>query len=171
MEAGGAEVLDELDLTLGITCSSRNGHSAKPLCTILEAQTACEHTVATGVLEHIALTTAHHIKVTGNHISPRTDVVLRIDDDARIARSTTGGVDADSIVEVAAYETKRIVVTKVLLCCKRNLTKIVERIDGISCDTMLTQTLLVERRLQGDVDALLQFLYLQLLKLLSWHRL
>ena len=45
MKHGGTEVLDELDLALGVTGCSRNGHRSQPLCTILEAQTASEHTV------------------------------------------------------------------------------------------------------------------------------
>ena len=145
METGGAEVLDELDLTLGVAGSSGNCHSSQPLCTVLEAQSASEHTIARGVLEHVALATAHHIQVAGNHVGPRADVVLRIDYDTGVASSTAGGVDAYSIVEVGSYEAEGVVVAQVLLRGEGNLAEVCQRVDGVGSDAQLPKTLLVER--------------------------
>ena len=169
METGSSEILDKLDLALGVTSGGRNCHSTQPLSTVLEAQSACKHTIAAGVLEDIALTATYHIEVTGNHVRPRTDVMLGIDDDTGITRRTTCRVDTHGIIQTSTYEAIRIIVTQILLRGEGNLAEVIQRINGISGNTGITQTLLVERRFQGNVDALLQFLHLQLLELLSWH--
>ena len=138
MQAGRAKVLDKFDLTLGVTSCSRNRHGTQPLCTILETQTTCKHAITRRILEHIALTTANHIEVTGNHIGPRTNVMLGINNYTGVTCSSTGGVDTNSIIQMASYQTIRIVITKILLCGKRNLTQIVQAVDRISRDTQLT---------------------------------
>ena len=171
MESCRTKVLDKLDLTLGVTSCGRHRHRTQPLSTILEAETAGKHTIAGRVLEHVALTAAHHIEVAGNHIGPRADIVLGIDNDTGITCGTTGRVDAHGIVQISAYQSVGIVVAQVLLRGEGDLAKIVERIDGIGRDTEFTETLLVEGRVQADLDGLLEFLHLQLLELLSWHRL
>ena len=80
-------------------------------------------------------------------------------------------MDTHRIVHIASNETERIVVAQVLLRSEWYLAQVIKTIDGISRDAQVTQTFLIERRLQAYIDCILQFLYLQLAKLLSWHRL
>ena len=136
---------------------------------MLEAQTSREHAVTAGVLEDVALATAYHIHIARNHVGPRADVMLRIGHDGRMARGTTGRVDADGIIHIAANETKGIVLTKILLGGKRNLTNILRSLNRIWRNAQITEAFLIERRLQGDSNTRFQFLYLELSELLAWH--
>ena len=95
--------------------------------------------------------------------------MLGIDHDTGITRCTTGRVDTNGIIQTTTYQTVGIVVAKVLLRGEGDLAKVIEAVDRVGSDACITQTLLLERRLQGNLNALLQFLNLQLLKLLSWH--
>ena len=61
VQTSGSKILDELDLTLGVTCCSGNSHSPQPFGTILETKTTSKHAIAARVLKHITLTTTNHI--------------------------------------------------------------------------------------------------------------
>ena len=95
--------------------------------------------------------------------------MLRIGHNGRMASSTTGRVDANGIVHIATNETEGIVLTKVLLSGKRYLANILRCLNGIWRNTQVSQAFLIERRLQGDGNTRLQFLYLELSELLTWH--
>ena len=45
VEAGGSEVLDELDLALRVTSCCRNGHSTEPFGTVLETKSTGKHSI------------------------------------------------------------------------------------------------------------------------------
>ena len=70
VQTGGTEILDEHDLSLGVTGSSGHRGGSQLLGSILEAQSAGEHTVAGGVLENIRVAASHHVHVTGDHVGP-----------------------------------------------------------------------------------------------------
>ena len=95
--------------------------------------------------------------------------MLRIDHHTGITSCTAGRVNTDGIIQASANKTIRIVVTQVLLRGEGDLTQVCQRVDGVRRDAEISQTLLVEGRVQGDLDALLEFLHLQRFQLLSWH--
>ena len=78
-------------------------------------------------------------------------------------------MDTDGIVQASAYEAIGIVVAQVLLRGEGDLAEVCQRVDGVRRDAEISQTLLVERRVQSNLDALLEFLHLQRFQLLSWH--
>ena len=84
--------------------------------------------------------------------------MFAVSHNARMTRGTTGRVNADGIVHVTSYETEGIVLAQVLFCGERNLTQVVEAIDGVGSDAELAQTFLVERGLKTHLDGSLQFL-------------
>ena len=45
MQGRGSEIGDELDLSLGVSCSRRHRKHAQPLGTVLESQSAGKHTI------------------------------------------------------------------------------------------------------------------------------
>ncbi len=70
MRHGGAEVLDELELTLGVARPGGDGHAAETFRPEMNAEAAREQAVAGHVLEDVALAHARHVEATGHEIGP-----------------------------------------------------------------------------------------------------
>ena len=68
-----------------------------------------------------------------------------IGDNGGMTRRTTGGVDTDSVLHVAAYQTERVVLTQVLLRGESYLSNIRDGLNTIGRNTQVTQTLRIER--------------------------
>ena len=80
MKGSRTEVGHKLNLTQGISGSSRDGQHAHTLCTVLKSETAGKHAVTAGVLENIVGAKSHHPKITCHLIRPFFQVLLRVKD-------------------------------------------------------------------------------------------
>ena len=88
MEGCCAKVGHELNLTQGISGSSRDGQHAHTLCTVLKSETAGEHAVTAGILEDIVGAKSHHPQVTRHLVGPFVEVLLRMKDNRWRTRCT-----------------------------------------------------------------------------------
>ena len=95
--------------------------------------------------------------------------MLGIGHNSGMTRRTTGGVDTNRIVQVTAYQSPGIVIAQIGLRREGDLTDVLRSVDGIGGNAQLSQVLLVEGGIQTNLDGLLQFLYLELPQLLTWH--
>ena len=90
MQSRGTEIGDELDLAFGIACRCGNSQHPQAFSPILEPQSSSKHAVARRILENIALAESHHIQAAGHGVGPFLQIVLRVQNDGRSARGTTG---------------------------------------------------------------------------------
>lgn len=80
MRHGGAEVLDQLELALGVARPGGDGHAAETLRPEVDAEAAREQAVAGHVLEDVALAHARHVQAAGHEVGPAVDVRLGVAD-------------------------------------------------------------------------------------------
>ena len=90
MQSCSAKIGNELQLSLGISRSSRNSHHSKTLRTILETQSASKHSVSRRILEHIPRTQTHHMQTPCYRIGPLIQILLCMDNYSRVSCSTAG---------------------------------------------------------------------------------
>ena len=90
MERCGSEIGHELNLTQRVSGSGWNGEHTQSFRTILESQSASEHAISTGILEHVVGTQSHHPQIAGNLVGPLIQVVLRVQNHGGVTGCSTG---------------------------------------------------------------------------------
>ena len=170
MEASCPKVGDELDLALRIAGSGRDGEGAEAFGSVLEAQSAGEHAVARGVLEHVGVAQSDHVHTASHLVSPFGEVAGGVDDDGRVPCRPARGMQADTLLEGDSHQSEGIVGTEVVFRGERNLAEIVERLDIVGRESVLMEYFLIKRRLDRLPDRPFQAFQLEGGELVAAHR-
>jgi hypothetical protein len=94
----GLEVLDQLDLLLGLPARHRHHGAAQALGAVVRAQAAGEQAIAVGDVDHVAGTAAGRADRTGDQVGPGVDVALGVADHGRLAGGAARGVHAHHLL-------------------------------------------------------------------------
>ena len=155
MKCSCPKICNELQLSLGISRSSRNCHHPKPLRTILESQSTCKHSVSRRVLEYIPRTQSHHMEASCNRIGPLIQIFLCMYDYRRISRSTAGRVQAHRLLKRYRCNPKGICITQILFGGKRYLLQVIQRLYIVGRQTVLLKSFFIERGIHAMPHGLL----------------
>ena len=111
----GPEVLDELNLLLGLPAGHRNHRAAQPLGAVVRAEAAGEQAVSVRHVHDVAGAAARGADRTCDQIRPGVDVLARVADHGGLARRAAGRVDAHDLLARHREHAERVVVAQVLL--------------------------------------------------------
>ena len=130
-----AEILHELELTVGVAGGHRKRETADLLRTAVQSHAAREQTVAVAVLQNIVPCSAGSHDRTRTAVAPQRKIVLGIERDHALAGGAACGMDPDTVGQRCGHQPKRIRVAQVVLCQKRQLFEI-----GKGGDILVRQT-------------------------------
>ena len=170
MYGGSTEVLDELYLPQGVTCCGRHGEHPQFLGSILESQTASEHSVAGGILEDIIGTQAYHPQISGHLVCPLVQVLLGMENDGGVTRSAGRGMQTHAVAKWHASHPERIGRAQVVLRSERQFPYVVQRLDILGGDACLSKLLAVEFIVHAVAHSLLEAFQLQSLNFCTRQR-
>ena len=169
-DGGDAEVLDELDLPLGV--AGAGGQDGRPdlLAAVVGAEAAGEQAVAVGDLEDVPGSDADGGHGAGEGLGPVVQVVLGVSDQRGLPGGTGGDVVPHDLVLRNGEELVRVVVAQVLLVHERELADVRQTGDVVRVDLVLDHAVVVEL-VEGIevVDQLFELAVLELLELLHGH--
>ena len=138
-EAGGAHVLEELQMDLQVAGANGNGHGSEPLAAALESSAGGPQTVAHGHLDPVLGGQAGHFEAAGHLIVEHADVFGGIGQDLPLAGSAAGGVDTHNVLIGHAEKGKGIPPAQIVCVDGRKLRQIVERTDIVGADAGLPE--------------------------------
>ena len=140
------EVLQELELTLGVAGAGRDGQAAQALGAVVDAQAAGEEAVARHVLKGVLGPDADHVHAARHEICPGVHVVSRVVDDRGRARGARGGVQADHVRHGTGQHARGVCAAQVVLGGEWQLDDVVRGGDGGQVDPGLGEAAGVELR-------------------------
>ena len=111
----GAELLDELDLLLGVAAAHRDHRGAERLAAVVGAEAAGEEAVAVGVEDDVLAARAGHAQRARHDRGPALDVALGVADHGGTAGGAGRGVHTHHLGHRHREEAVGVVVAQVLL--------------------------------------------------------
>jgi hypothetical protein len=120
----GLEVLDQLDLLLGLPAGHRHHRAAQALGAVVRAQAAREQAVAVGDVDHVAGTAAGRADRARHQVGPGVDVALRVADHGRLAGGAARCVHAHHLLARHGKQAERVVVAQGLLGGEREFRQV-----------------------------------------------
>ena len=157
-------------MLLGIARRGRQHSRAHALDSIMDAEAACEKSVAVGDAEHVVTGDAISGEATCHTFAPYLDILAGITDDGRVAGGSRGCMETDDFAHRGRLQTGGIIVPEVLLGSERELDDIVDGGDVLRGEVHLLQLVTIERDVVVNiVHDLVQAFALELAHLLAGH--
>ncbi|MPM33868.1 hypothetical protein SDC9_80449 [bioreactor metagenome] len=120
------EVLDDLDLPVGLPAGHRDHRAAELLRPVVGAQTAGEEPVAVRVVDEVAGPDAGDPEAPGRDGAPHLQILLGVGDDSRLSGGARGSVDPPDLVHRHGQRPERIVGPEELLVGEREVSDVLE---------------------------------------------
>ncbi len=144
MSHGGPEILHEHELALGIARASRDCQHTYSFGSIMRHQGAGEEAVSHHVLEDILGGAADHGEASGEIVGEYLDIFAGEEESLGFTRGSAGGMEAEEMVLVDNVQLIGVLRPKVGTGSERQPTDIIQRTDGIDCDSQLSKLFLIE---------------------------
>ena len=113
------EVVQQLDLFLGITATHRAPRTTQILHSGMGTQASGKHSVAVGYLHGVVLCQTVGGQVASHDFGPDTQVLTGISHDDRLTCRTGRGMQTDNLGHRHGLQAERIIITQVLFYRER----------------------------------------------------
>ena len=149
----GLEVLDQLDLALGLAATERHHGQAQPLGAVVRAQPAGEQAVAVADVHHVTRPRTGGADAARHGVGPDVDVLLRVADHGRLAGGAAAGVDAHDLLARHGEDAEGVAVAQILLGGEGELGQVRQLPEVVRVHAGFVELASVDRRVGVGCDS------------------